>query len=303
MARIIPNDNSWIAFTTTAPGGSSGAWTADTTLIDGATVLTNFVISINASSQGNTGPTPAIDTLFESSIIGTSSATFTADFYRDDTSDTAFTTLPRGTKGYFLISRFGGDGTNQKPIAGDVVEVWPVTVVSRTSSAMSSNTVQTFTLTASVTAEPSEAVTVTSGSAAPSVVPNLTAVRLNTTPLIGTASINLDWDVPAYVGTLANGSTEALTPYVIQVSTTATGTFNTVNQLTSSSLTAASGSVHVDTTMTALATTPTTPVTSAGIAFATSQGSSKTLYFRVAARNATGVGTYSNVVSVANVSG
>lgn len=303
MARIIPNDNSWIAFTTTAPGGSSGAWTVDTALIDGATVLTNFVISINASSQGNTVPTPAIDTLFESSIIGTSSATFTADFYRDDTTDTAFNTLARGTKGYFLISRFGGDGTNQKPISGDNVEVWPVTVVSRTSSAMTSNTVQTFTLTCSVTSEPSENVTVTSATSVPSAVLNLTAVRLNTTPLIGTPSINLDWDVPAYVGTLANGSTEALTPYVIQVSTSATGTFNTINQLTTSSLTAASGSVHVDSTFQALNTAPTTPVTSAGIAFATSQGTGKTLFFRVAARNGVGVGAYSNVVSVANVNG
>jgi hypothetical protein len=78
--------------------------------------------------------------------------------YRDSVAanDDAWTLLPRNTSGVFYISRFGGTGANLKPIATDVVEVWPVRVISRAASAMSSNTAQTFTLTCSVPAEPNE---------------------------------------------------------------------------------------------------------------------------------------------------
>ena len=156
MARIIPNENSWIGFATTV-ANISAPTAAE---ITGATDLTSFVISLNASSRGNTVPTPAFDSLFETSTTGTSAATFDADFYRDDTTDTAWTLLPRGAKGYFIISRFGGSGTNAKPVAADKVEVWPVSVTSRTMANMSNNTVQTFTVSCAVNVEPAENATV-----------------------------------------------------------------------------------------------------------------------------------------------
>ena len=121
--------------------------------------LTSFVISLNASSRGNTVPTPAFDTLFETSTAGTSAATFEADFYRDDTTDTAWDTLPRGATGFFVISRFGGGGAGNKPQTGDKVEVWPVQVTSRTMANMSNNTVMTFTASCAVNVEPNEAAT------------------------------------------------------------------------------------------------------------------------------------------------
>lgn len=152
MSRIIPNENSWIGFATTV--ASISAPTAAN--ITAAINLTPFVISINASSRGNTVPTPSFDSLFETSIAGTVQATFDADFYRDDTTDTAWETLPRATEGFFIISRFGGTGTDHKPIATDVVEVWPVLIVSRTMANMSNNTVETFTASASVPVEPVE---------------------------------------------------------------------------------------------------------------------------------------------------
>lgn len=156
MARIIPNDNSWVSFATTVANKNSPTAAEVTASVN----LTSFLISINASSQGNTVPTPALDTLFETSVPGTSTATFSADFYRDTSADTAWTTLSRGTAGYFVISRFGGAGANNKPIATDIVEIWPVTVTSRTNSNMTSNQVLTFTLTCSVNIEPNEAATV-----------------------------------------------------------------------------------------------------------------------------------------------
>lgn len=152
MARIIPNENSWIGFTPTV--ASVSAPTAAN--LTAAVNLTPYVISINASSRGNTVPTPSFDSLFETSIAGTVQATFDADFYRDDTADLAWTTLPRATSGFFIISRFGGSGTDHKPIAADVVEVWPVLIVSRTMANMSNNTVLTFTASSSVPVEPVE---------------------------------------------------------------------------------------------------------------------------------------------------
>ncbi len=158
MARIIPNENTWIGF---AANGSISNISAPTAAeITAAVDLTPFVISLNASSRGNTVPTPSFDTLFETTTTGTSAATFDADFYRDDEDDDAWELLPRGTRGFFIISRFGGSGADQKPIAGDVVEVWPVSVTSRTMANMSNNTVQTFTASCAVNIEPAEDATV-----------------------------------------------------------------------------------------------------------------------------------------------
>lgn len=156
MARLIPNENTWVGFATTV--ASISAPTAAN--ITGAVDLTGFVISLNASSRGNTVPTPSFDTLFETTAPGTSAATFDADFYRDDDDDTAWETLPRNTEGYFIIARFGGTGTDNLPIATDVVEVWPVTVTSRSMANMSNNTVLTFTCNCAVTTEPDEDATV-----------------------------------------------------------------------------------------------------------------------------------------------
>ena len=152
MARIIPNENTWLGFVPTV--ADLAAPTA--TELAAAVNLTPYLLSINASSQGNTVPTPSIDTLFETSIAGTVQASLSADFYRDDDNDLAWDTLPRKTRGVFVISRFGGSGTNGEPASGDSVECWPILVVSRTNSNISNNTVMTFTVTGSIPEEPEE---------------------------------------------------------------------------------------------------------------------------------------------------
>ena len=156
MARRIPNESTWVGFVSTANDivDISAPTAAE---IAAGTDLTGFLISLNASSQGNTVPTPSFDTLFETSVPGTVSAQFSADFYRDDATDTAWDTLPRATTGFFVISRFGGSGTDNLPIAADEVEVWPVTVTSRTQQNMSSNQVQMFSVQCSIPVEPAEA--------------------------------------------------------------------------------------------------------------------------------------------------
>ena len=160
MARLIPNERTFVAFAPTvvalaAPKAAE---------VSAGIVLTPYMISINATTQGNSVPTPTIDSLFETSIPGTVQSTFTADFYRDDAvgvgGDLAWKTLPRKTKGFFIISRFGGTGTKNLPILADIVEVWPVTVTSRTNSNATNNTVMTFTVTCAVPSEPQEAAVV-----------------------------------------------------------------------------------------------------------------------------------------------
>jgi hypothetical protein len=152
--KVIPNQNTWVGFATTvvdidAPKASE---------ITAAINVTPVLISINASSTGNTVPTPTLDTLFETSVPGTTAAQFSADFYRDDDEDKdiAWAALPRGTKGYFIISRFGGTGPDRKPAVGQACEVWPVQITSRSMGQMASNTAETFTVTASVPEEPAE---------------------------------------------------------------------------------------------------------------------------------------------------
>lgn len=154
MARFIPNANSYVAFATAITGSVTAPKVAD---ITGAVDLTAFTTSLNASASGNAVPTPAFDTLFETSIVGTSQGTFTADFYKDSSTDTAWTTLPRGTNGFFIIARFGGSPAT----IGRKCEVWPVTVLSRAMANMTNNAVVTFTVTCSVPVVPGEdAVTV-----------------------------------------------------------------------------------------------------------------------------------------------
>lgn len=153
MARLIPNENTWVGFVPSltdyhAPTAAQ---------VGAATDVTGLLISLNASSRGNSVPTPSFDSLFETSTSGTSSATFDADFYRDDEDDAAWELLPRGTRGYFVVARFGGSGTDNLPLAGDEVEVWPVMVTSRTMANMSNNTVLTFTVSCAVNEEPDEA--------------------------------------------------------------------------------------------------------------------------------------------------
>lgn len=149
MGRFIPNQNTWVGFATAITGSVTAPKVADVT---GAVDLTDLTMSLNASAQGNAVPTPSFANLFETSIVGTSQATFTADFYRDDADDLAWDTLPRATKGFFIISRYGGIPNT----AADKCEVWPVTVLSRAMANMANNTVESFTVTCSVPQVPGE---------------------------------------------------------------------------------------------------------------------------------------------------
>jgi hypothetical protein len=237
MARIIPNENTWVGFIPGLTSLSNYLSPTETEIATLSTDVTPFLMSINASSQGNTVPTPSFDSLFETSIIGTSQATFTADFYRDDVADTAWTTLPRGTAGYFVVSRFGGSGTDQIPVAGDTCEVWPVNVVSRTAANMQNNAVQTFTIQCSVNIVPAESAVVTGSASVPS-VPQSPIEAVQT----GATTATVDWSAPVFVGA------GLVAPYYkIYRDSAPNGTFST---LCTATITGTSGAVTGLTTAT-----------------------------------------------------
>jgi hypothetical protein len=164
MARIIPNEETFVQFVPTI-ADIQAPTKAELTA---GTNLTPFVVSINASTRGNVVQTPSFDTRFETSIPGTVTSTFEADLYRDDVADDAWDLLPRETQGYIVISRFGGKGGPtdtppsplHSPTTGDKVEVWPIFVVSRSATNLTSNTAQTFQIQCSVYEAPAEDATV-----------------------------------------------------------------------------------------------------------------------------------------------
>jgi hypothetical protein len=162
MARIIPNENCWVGF---LAAGVSTDSAPTTTEIGNCVNLTPWLVSINASARGNVVATPSLDNKFETSTDGTLTATFEMDLYRD-TTDTAWTTLPRATAGDIIIGRFGltayvaGSSGPPKPTSTNKVEVWPVKVTSRAAANLTNNTAQTFTVTCAVTAVPTENATV-----------------------------------------------------------------------------------------------------------------------------------------------
>lgn len=150
IARLIPNERTRVHFAPTIVNLAAPTVSE----INGGVELTGFLVTLDASTSGNTVPTPSFDTLFETSISGTVSATFTAEFYRDDEGDLAWDTLPRGTDGFFVVARFGWAGAD--PVAGDTCEVWPVRITVRSALALTNNESQRMTLDSSVPVEPAE---------------------------------------------------------------------------------------------------------------------------------------------------
>jgi hypothetical protein len=228
MSRVIPNGQVWIGFTTTAPASANLSSITEAE-IDAATDLTNKVASINPTSQGNAIPAPALDSLFDRSVVGTSQGNFTGDFYRDDAADVAWDALPRGTRGWFFIQRFGGSRTtpagNPKPGNGDSLEVWPVEITQRAGSPLTTNQIQTFTVTAAVPEIPNEDATVTASSGVPS-------APLNVVATAGATGIaNVDWDAPVsgapitgykvYKATTVGGAYTEITTNITKLGTTA----------------------------------------------------------------------------------
>jgi hypothetical protein len=161
--------------------------------------VTKYVASLTPTSQSSALPAPSLDSLFDRSVIGTSQGSFTGDLYRDDAGDAAWVLLPKGTTGVFYVSRFGGTGTDLRPVAGQTVEVWPVAITQRAGGGMTSNQLQTFTLAAAIPDPPAEDAIVAASSGVPSAPLHLKVTSS------GAGIADLDWDLPSFVGTGITG--------------------------------------------------------------------------------------------------
>lgn len=78
----------------------------------------------------------------------------TAKFFRDDATDTAYTTLPRLATGYFVIRRMGPTSATAFA-AAQKVEVWPITVITANPMSTTDNEAQKFEVSCSVQPAPS----------------------------------------------------------------------------------------------------------------------------------------------------
>lgn len=118
-------------------------------------------------SSGNTVDASDASTLFNATSPGTYGGdAMEIKFYRDSKSatDTAWTTLARGTSGYIVASDFGwaqsgttglGSSTGTPTIA-DRCEVYPVTVISRENMDTAENENRKFVVKLSITSDPAQ---------------------------------------------------------------------------------------------------------------------------------------------------
>lgn len=133
-------------------GGISDTSAPTVAEITAGTELTGFLSSLDTPLDGESVDASDLSTAFNKSVPGTFGGGATGSFYRDDTTDTAWDTLPRLTEGFIVIRRFGGS-TVAIAIA-DEVEVWPLRVITRSPAALDRNNVQMFTVDFATTDEP-----------------------------------------------------------------------------------------------------------------------------------------------------
>lgn len=118
-----------------------------TTEITAGTDLTAYLRrdGIQTPNPGTTIDSSDLGSLQNKSLPGSYGGdNVTIQAYRDDTTDTAWTTLARGTSGYILVRRFGGSTTNAA--SSDKVEVYPGAVISREMNGSGDNEAQRFTV-------------------------------------------------------------------------------------------------------------------------------------------------------------
>lgn len=127
------------------------------------TDLTPFLTpaGINLPDEGTEADSSDLSSERDKSVPSTIGGNPEAEFWRDDTTDTAWTTLARGTSGYLLVAIFGGTGTDAALIATDTCDVWTVRVSSRNRVRPARGETQRFQSVFANAADPAEDSTVT----------------------------------------------------------------------------------------------------------------------------------------------
>ena len=128
------------------------------TELNAGTDLTGFLTDggISTPFDGSIVDASDMSSKFNKTAPGTyGGQPLTLELYRDDSADTAWSTLTRGTSGYIAIARFGL-ATKGTWAVGDKVDLWPITVVTRNPADVVRNEMQRFTVECAVTAVPLE---------------------------------------------------------------------------------------------------------------------------------------------------
>lgn len=163
MARFIPDGTLRLVF---AP---SIADLAEPTLgeIEAGTEATGFLRSLSTPLEGSTVDISDVGSRYNKTAPGTfGGQEVTAEFYRDDdqSEDTMWNLLARGTTTHAVIARRGGSGTDGEIDTGDYVDVWKLQVITRNPGDYARNEPTGFMVSFSVPEEPQEDVQVVAGS-------------------------------------------------------------------------------------------------------------------------------------------
>ena len=147
MARIKYEGRTKIHFVPTI-ADTSGPTAAELAAGDD---LTSFITKdgYQPNVTNNKIDTGGIDTDFITEIQGSYGAALTLQCMRDDTTDTAWTTLQRGTQGYIVLGYDSAAGI----AVSDDVQVWPVEFGTPVMQPSAANTMQMFIADAAI-AEP-----------------------------------------------------------------------------------------------------------------------------------------------------
>lgn len=158
MARLIADGEVRIEYVTGETAISDMSAPSLGTELNAAVNITPFLASLDTPLEGESVPSPDLSSAFDKTVAGTFGGSMSAEMYRDDTTDTAWTTFPRNETGFMVIRRFGGSDTALAQ--SDEVEVWKVRCISRSPASLDRGGVQMFTATFATLDEPELAATV-----------------------------------------------------------------------------------------------------------------------------------------------
>lgn len=127
MAKYAPPGKSEVHWVVTV----SDYTALTTTEANAGTDLTSFIRTLpDIPRTGNTVDVATLDSKFEKRQVGTRGGdVLSTEILRDDSSDTAYTTLTEDSAGYLVVAR-KGLATTGTFASGDEVDVFPATVLS-----------------------------------------------------------------------------------------------------------------------------------------------------------------------------
>lgn len=157
MSRVIPDGEVRIHAVTTIANIQAPTQAE----VQAGTDITPYLASMDTPLDGNRVPAGDLSTAFRITAAGKFGGDITMDVHRGTTGadDTAYDLFPRGTETNIVIRRFGGSTVNLA--TADVVEVWPVRVVTRSPAPLEEEALQMSTVDMAATAEPAIDVSVT----------------------------------------------------------------------------------------------------------------------------------------------